>query len=118
MTLPLNKETLAAAYDYLCTTPPFNKWNLPESDDVVFCVGSHPGLRGWYKIDDKGRHVITISRRCIGNSTSLISTMAHEIVHLYQRDTRIETPGAEHNAAFKKLAKQVCCYHGFDPLLF
>ncbi len=118
MTLPLNKEMLAAAYDYLRTTPPFAKWNLPEGEDVMFAVVRDPAVRGWYRLDEKSRHSIGISTRCIGRTDSLLVTMAHEMVHLFQRDARIESPRAEHNAAFNKLAERVCKRHGWDPLLF
>lgn len=116
MTLPLTPDMLAACYDFLCTTPPFNKWNLPDSEDVVFRVGRDPKLLGWYKLDD-GRHVIGISETTIGHTFSLVMVMAHEMLHLHQKDTRIETR-AQHNAAFRKLARVVCRFHGFDPKLF
>lgn len=117
MTLPLTRETLAAAYDYLCTTPPFNKWNLPESADIEFKIIRSIHFRGWYSTNANGRHVIAISSRCIGRTTSLLETMAHEMVHLHQGDVRMETKGI-HNRAFWILAERVCRYHGFDPRLF
>lgn len=116
MTLALTPETLAGAYDYLCATEPFKGWNLPASEDVAFSVVRSPSLRGWYKCVS-GKHVIAISSRCIGFSDNLIRTMAHEMVHLHQRDSRMETNG-EHNAAFLKLAARICSIHGFDPKLF
>lgn len=118
MTLPLTPDTLRAAYDYICTTPPFSRWNMPEGEEIVFRVVRDPGLRGWYNRDGRGRHVIAISSRCIGHTNNLIATVAHEALHLHQRDTRMETPCAQHNAAFNKLAERVCRYHGWDPRLF
>jgi hypothetical protein len=44
--------------------------------------------------------------------------MAHEIIHLHQALVGMESPCAEHNAAFNKLAAQVCKTHGFDPKSF
>jgi hypothetical protein len=38
MTLPLTVATLAHAYDYLCEFPPFDKWNLPPSEEVKFSI--------------------------------------------------------------------------------
>jgi hypothetical protein len=110
MTLPLTPEMLRAAYDYLRVSAPYDAWNLPDGDEVVFRVGRSHDTRGWYKLE-KGRHVITVSARCIGRTDSLMAVMAHEMVHL-------ETPGAQHNAAFNKLAAKVCRLHGFDPKLF
>ena len=118
MNLPLSREMLAAAYDYLCTSPPFNKWNLPDSNEVVFKVARHPALRGWYQFGGSPKHTIAISSRCIGTTHSLMATMAHEMIHLLQEEVSMDTPGSEHNLAFWKLADRVCKFHGFDPKLF
>lgn len=117
MTLRLTPEALAAAYDYLRTTAPFDRWNLPESEDVVFRVTKTPHVRGRY-LFESGRHVIEASTRCLGHTLSVMALMAHEMVHLHQRHVCMETPGAEHNAAFHKIAGQVCRVHGFDERLF
>lgn len=117
MTLPLDPETLAAAYDYLRTTPPFSRWNLPESEDVVFKAAITPRHHGWYD-RKKRKHILAVSRGSVGHTTSLMETMAHEMCHLFQALTKTETPGTEHNAAFLKLVVQVCRYHGFDPKAF
>ena len=117
MTLPLTRETLAAAYDYLCATPPFSRWHLPDSADVTFRVTRHRDRHAHYIRDAKGRHVIVVSANSIGRSISLIETMAHEMVHLYQAEAGMEN-SAQHNAAFKKLAARVCAIHGFDAKMF
>jgi hypothetical protein len=117
MTLPLTRDVLAAAYDYLRATPPFNAWNLPEPDDIKFKVVRSPTLRGYYLRDEAGKQVIAMSARNIGHSINVIATMAHEMIHLHQGETNMEN-GAEHNAAFNKLAARVCKLHGFDPKLF
>lgn len=119
MTLPLTPDTLKAAYDFLCTTPPFSKWNMPDSEDVVFEVGKDPSMRGWHYSDDgHGRHKIVISKRTIGQAIWLLMTMAHEMIHVHQHETKSHTKGAEHNGAFHKWAAQVCKVHAFDPKMF
>jgi len=118
MTLPITRETIAAAYDFLCTTPPFRGWNLPDSEDVSFRVIRDPHVRGWYMLGHDGKHTIAISSKCIGRTESLMETLAHEVVHLHQGEVNMETPGAEHNRAFYKLAERVCRVHGFDERLF
>lgn len=115
MTLPLTRDVLAAAYDFLAATEPFCRWNLPDSDDVVFRVVRDPAIRGKYQWH--GRHVISISGRSIGHTISLMETMAHEIVHLHEEAAGMSGP-AEHGAAYGKLAAAVCKVHGFDPKLF
>lgn len=118
MTLPLTPDTLKAAYDYLATTPPFSKWNMPDSDDVKFVVARSPTHHGWW---DKKRwakkHLIAISRAKVGHTTTLLATVAHEMLHVHQREAGMETRG-EHNAAFRRLAARVCRFHGFDEKVF
>lgn len=117
MSLPLNPEMLASAYEFLKTTPPFHRWKLPHHSDVTFRVIKDPSLRGWYDIR-RGRHTIGISSNCIGYTYNLMATMAHEMIHLHQSTANMETRDVEHNAAFRMLAHRVCKYHGFDPKLF
>lgn len=120
MTLPLSREMLSAMYDYLRATPPFSRWKLPESGDVVFCVVRDPARLGFYRRDRLGRPEIGISTRGIGHTNNLANTMAHEMIHLYE-DAVLGTlykTKAEHSATFRRKAAQVCKYHGFDPKLF
>ena len=117
MTLVITSETMAAAYSYLQTTPPFCGWNLPDADDVRFVVIRSKTDAGWHKIVD-GTHVIAASSATIGRTLSLIELMAHEMVHMHQREVGTETPGVMHNKAFHLLGARVCKVHGFDPKLF
>lgn len=119
-TLPLTPETLAGAYDYLCTTPPFNKWNLPDSEDVVFKLSRRKREAGRYQWDGE-RHTIAASIYAIAHTVSLMRFMAHEMVHLHLEATRMESRSGGtdvHNAAFRKFAAHVCKVHGFDPKAF
>jgi hypothetical protein len=117
MSLPLNPEMLAAAYSYLSVTPPFNRWNLPDAEDIIFRINRSIDTQGYYCREGK-RHVISISTRRTGRSSSLIEVMAHEMIHLHQRDVQMDSPTAQHNAAFLKIAARVCHIHGFDLKLF
>jgi hypothetical protein len=116
MNLPLTRDTLAAAYDYLCTTLPYSKWNLPDSEDVIFRVARDRTNRGWYRRVGK-QHSITISRGCVGWTDSLMRTMAHEMIHLHEQHAGACGAG-EHSAAFNRWSSIVCKVHGWDPLLF
>ena len=117
MALPLTPENLQAAYDYLCTTQPYNRWNLPDGEDVVFKVVRDRSLQGWHTFDGI-QHVIGISGFCIGTSSSLIAVMAHEMVHVHENAIKISRVDVEHSQAFKRFAARVCQFHGFDPKLF
>jgi hypothetical protein len=116
MTLPLTPEMLRAAYDYLNTTPPFSRWNLPDGEDVVFHVVRDRAVRGWYQWRDD-KHHIAVSSRNIGYTSGLMDVMAHEMVHLHERHCGA-CGSAEHSAAFHRWAGQVCRIHGFDPKAF
>lgn len=117
MTLPLTPEVCRGAYDYLRVTKPFDGWNLPEGEDLTFKVSRSRKLFGCYYVIN-ARHVIMISARKHGHSLTLLMTMAHEMIHLYQFETGMFSPKTVHNEAFNKLAGLVCRLHGFDPKLF
>jgi hypothetical protein len=117
MSLPLTCETLAAAYDYLRTTPPFHRWNLPESEDIAWRVIKSRTLFGWYDCID-GQHIIAISEYTVGSTDMLMRVMAHEMVHLYEKEVRIDHHETQHTAAFVKLGQQVSRVHCFDPKAF
>lgn len=112
----LSPSALRACYAFLRECPPFKAWQLPDPAVVVFKVARDPSLRGWY-IRRKGRHTIAISSGCIAHTGNLVMTMAHEMIHLYQREHSCHQ-GGEHNAQFKRLADRVCAIHGWDPKLF
>lgn len=121
MTLPLTPEILRTAYDFLASTPPFNRWNMPEGEDVAFRLihvehAVAADRWAWYdKI--KGRHTIAISRTRTGYTASLMALLAHEMIHLHEQQSGMAT-SSQHTKAFWKLAARVCRYHGFDPKSF
>lgn len=117
MPLPLTKHVLRTCYDFLATTEPFVKWNLPDGEDVVFRTGRDQSCQGWHEMRE-GKHIIYISAARIGRTHALVEVMAHEMIHLYEREANFDRPNVEHSAAFRKLAARVCKVHGFDPQLF
>lgn len=115
MSLILTREMLAAAYDLIEYTDPFCKWNLPASDEVAFDV-----VTTRYRFGDcigTGKLRIRISSRFVGRLTSLVESVAHEMVHLHM-DIGGVIESDPHGPGFRKLAAQVCKVHGFDPKLF
>src|SRR5258708_4048479 len=120
MTLPLTPETLAAAYDYLRTTPPYCRWKLPPAQVVKFTVGKFRQDYGAYQWDGKQQN-ITMSANAIGQTATLMRYTGHEMIHLHLEEQGLEsrTGGKDtHNAVFRKLAAQACRYHGWDPKAF
>lgn len=119
--LPLTVDTLRAAYDYLRATPPFDSWNLPESEDIKFKVAKDRNNAAWHVCWGRGRnrkHVIAVSSRHVGRTESLISAMGHEAIHLHMALTGMDRGAGEHGEVFNKIAGEVCRIHGFDPKAF
>lgn len=117
MSLTLNKEMLAAAYDYLCEFPPFNEWNLPPAEDIKFRVSRHRDRFAHHQMIG-GDHHIVFSSRFIGRHTTLLATLAHELIHVHQEHSCINSRNP-HGKAFQRLADLVCKIHNdFDRLTF
>lgn len=116
MPVPLNPEMLACAYDYLACLPPFHKWNLPPSEDVKFSVIKRRDRTAHY-VFDKGAHHIGMSSTFVGRHEMLLSSMAHEMLHLHMAQTCWNRRNP-HDAAFQKWADKICQIHEFDRLVF
>lgn len=117
MSIQLNVEMLAHAYDYLCCTAPFDKWNMPPSEDIKFLVIKSPDRYAHYQLV-RDVHNIAVSTKWVNRHQSLLSTMAHEMVHLHIRSAGIRQRHA-HGKAFQRLADEVCkCHVEFDRLNF
>lgn len=115
MTLHLTPDTLAAAYEYLRTTPPFRGWNLPSADEVEFHV-----MRSRVKEADHCRyertaeHIIRVSAGLIKATNDLLAAMAHEMVHAKINAKPHSGPRKiSHNAEYLRLARRVCKAHGW-----
>jgi hypothetical protein len=116
----LSVDVLRSAYAYLAETEPFVEWNLPDAEDVEFCVTDKPRVQGECHTRVIGAGVsfsfqIDICRRFHTHSDSLLRTMAHEMVHVHQRRNCINLTKKAHGRDFHALANEVCAAHGFDP---
>lgn len=109
--LTLTPERLQAAYDFLAGCPPFDEWNLPSGEDVKFKATRSRKWAGCYRID-RG-HQIDVSNVHVTSVNRLMQIMAHEMIHLHEKETGMRTR-AEHTAAFHLLAAQVCDVLGFS----
>jgi hypothetical protein len=119
MALHITPQMLAAAYDFLCTTPPFRGWSMPHSDLIEFRVTADATEHGHYnRFAGTDHHWIAISSRSNGYTGTVIMFLAHEMIHLHQALKKLETRRAIHNADFHRKAKTVCAAHGWDLKLF
>ena len=121
----LTTDMLAAAYDLLRATPPFDGWNLPDSDEVRFKVLRTSANFGDCSQDDKG-WVIRLSDKLHPRLTGAITTMAHEMIHIHldetacqSRHARLRSDSATHGPGFRACAVKVLKqFPEFDPATF
>jgi predicted metal-dependent hydrolase len=114
--IPITPETVRAVYTMLLEFPPFSKWNLPAANKVTFVVAP---LKSMWGDLDPNTHTMRVSTVKVTTFLSLVTVVAHEMVHLKQ-DVSGRWPAKDaHNAHFTKLATRVCKHFPFfDPANF
>lgn len=120
MTLQLTPAIARSAYDFLCECPPFDRWNMPDGDDIGFKIVADQNLHGWLLSTGRGRrrkHTLVLSSATISHLTTFLSVLAHEMIHLHLELTG-QSKGGEHNKAFRVLAERTAKRLGFDPKAF
>jgi hypothetical protein len=118
--LHLTPEALENAYEYLRSTLPFRRMNLPHADEMMFRVMGARDRFGHFKgriKDNSDLNEIALSQAKVRSTAMLMETMAHEMIHLHQHEKGSCTRGV-HNAHFRRTAARVCRIHGFDPDTF
>lgn len=116
MSLPLTPARIAAVYDCLREFPPFNRWKLPRTADVEFCVTQHADQHADAEIVRNWKRV-RVSEKRNGHFNTIASSVAHEMVHLAMHAAGLpnwETHGAE----FQRRALAVCRLFGWDEKVF
>lgn len=114
--IELTIDLLRATYDLLNLTTPFDKWNLPDGEDIEFRVIKDKTCFGYYNVENS-KHVIAISNAKNGHLNTIQMSMAHEMVHMIQHRNCTLTSN-HHDRAFRRLAKEVCDIHGWDLKMF
>ncbi len=105
-------EQVAAVYDCLRAFPPFAGWRLPPSDEIEIHIGVQEDAYAIYhRTGDQ--HGITVSMLLVTDWSTLVETVAHEMVHLHQARAGTETR-AEHNREWRRLAAKVCASFGWN----
>lgn len=111
----LDPNILRGAYSYLLTTLPFRRWKLPDADEIEFHVTNDKHVTGNCEVENSNRFTIRVSNVLVGRTSSLMETLAHEMVHVYLFRKKVK---ALHGKEFQKLADATCREHGFDRALF
>ena len=119
MPFPINSEVLAAAYDYLCTVPPFKNWNLPhsDSDEIKFSVIRKKDRYAHYQKIGPVHHIAVSSVFMGSRHESLLASVGHEMIHLHIEICEMKDSN-DHGLIFQKLADQVCKINGWDRGIF
>lgn len=116
--MKLTPEACAAVYDCLRQFAPFRGWRLPPADEVEFHIVADQANRGTYcNYIGTQQHCIEVSDACVGHFDTLAGTIAHEMIHLCQKQIGTVTR-AQHNADFLRRAARVCRELGWDPKAF
>lgn len=117
MTIPLTPDTLASAWDYICTIPPLSGWNLPDSEEITFRVVKTKKIYAQLSYIRK-KYLIEVSEAKCGRHETILSTLAHEACHMHQHSACFMNKRNFHDKAFWLLADEVCRFHEFDRKLF
>lgn len=119
MRLYITPEMARAAYDLLRTTPPFRGWHLPPAEQIHFIVRAKHGEFGMFRPSYNGKpHKLYLSQDSIGQLSTLIATLAHEMVHIKEFIDCANDWGDHKSENFNRLADRVCHHHGFDRRSF
>jgi hypothetical protein len=113
----LNPEALRHLYSSLAVTYPFSKWPMPLPEEIEFIVTADPEVMGSYLLDtgDDYAHTITISSGRCSHFYTVLTTLAHECVHMSFHKQKGEK-WMHHGAEFRRRCKIVSTEMGFDPL--
>lgn len=104
-------------YTLLRSTPPFNRWKLPEADAVGFVVTHSKERCGRFHGNGQEDNAIEISAALHETIPSVAITMAHEMVHLHEA-LKGRRGDVKHGKFFHHCADLVCKYHKFDRNVF
>ena len=106
----ITERTIKSMYSLLRSMPPFNKWNLPPAYKIKFKVDHNLPLMGQMDVEKK---IMTIGTKHQEHFETVLTTVAHEMVHL-----SLYIDGCpsfnQHRKAFRMKTAQIGDLYGFD----
>ncbi len=111
----LTPEIMRAAYAFACQTPPFDRWAMPDAEEVEFHVTRSKRTTADCNTSHGDKHRIRMSSVLVGRVYILLQAMMHEMCHVYCDRQGVR---AHHGKDFQRCAALVCKQHGFDPKIF
>jgi hypothetical protein len=116
MALKITLPIVEGMYQLLKASPPFNRWKLPDHEDIGFALNRTQGNRGEFYVKD-GIPYLGINDTSHETLDELMRTVAHEMCHLREFLTG-QRADVHHGAYFKRSAASVCKAHQFDKGAF
>lgn len=115
--MKLTPEVVRNLYASLYCCYPFTKWNMPLPEEIEFIVTPDPELMGTYLYDTGGdyEHTITISSGRCGHCYTMLTTLAHECVHMSFHRQKGDK-WLLHGKEFRRRCKMVSHELGFDGM--
>jgi hypothetical protein len=113
----LNPEVVKNLYASLYCCYPFTKWKMPVPEEIDFIVTADPETMGTYLYDtgEDYEHTITISSARCGHYYTVITTLAHEMIHLSFHRQKGDK-WMQHGKPFRTRCKLVAIELGLDPI--
>lgn len=106
----ITDKTIKSMYSLLRSMPPFNKWNLPPAHKIKFKVRHDLDLLGHMYMKPFKMEIGTKHQE---HFESVLTTVAHEMVHL-----SLFIDGCpsfnQHRKAFRMKTAQIGDLYGFD----
>jgi hypothetical protein len=114
----ITPEVVKHLYSSLYCCYPFSKWKMPLPEQIEFIVTADPEVMGTYLYDtgdERYEHNITISSARCGHYYTLLTTLAHECIHMSFHRQKGDK-WMQHGKPFRTRCKMVASELGFDPL--
>lgn len=106
----ITEKTVKSMYSLLRSMPPFNQWNLPPAHKIKFKVCHKSDLLGHMDVKP---FRINIGTKHQEHFESVLTTMAHEMVHLSLYIDGCPSYN-QHRKSFRLKTAQIGDIYGFD----
>ena len=113
--MKLSEPILRNLYSAIYCMKPFDRWDMPRPEEVLFIVDKDVEAMGTYLYDtgEEYEHTITISSARCSHLDTVIRVLCHECIHMSRHKTNKWT---HHDKEFRNRAHRISSELGFDPL--
>jgi hypothetical protein len=113
--MKLTPAILKNLYSAIYCMKPFDRWNMPLPEEILFVVDKDPSAMGTYLYDtgEEYEHSISVSAARCAHLDTVIRVLCHECIHMSRHKTNKWT---HHDKEFRNRAHRISSELGFDPL--